>query len=67
MVIGTANPGGTVLGGTDPDSGALPIDLATGAVDPRGQRLLYASFTAGTFREPARARRSVIVPSNFSS
>ena len=26
-----------------------------------------ASFTAGTLREPASARRSVIVPSNFSS
>ena len=29
--------------------------------------IFSASFTAGTLREPSSARRSVIMPSNFSS
>jgi len=29
--------------------------------------IFSASFTAGTLREPAKARRRVMVPSNFSS
>ena len=43
----SATGGGRVLGGTDPDTNALLVDFATGAVDPSGQKLLYTNFAAG--------------------
>jgi uncharacterized protein (DUF1501 family) len=43
----SATGGGRVLGGTDADTQALPVDFTTGAVDPGGQNLLYTNFAAG--------------------
>ena len=47
MVMGGGIAGGRVLGGTDERLIGVPVDLATGAPDPRGDRLSAAAVIAG--------------------
>ncbi len=47
LVAGAGVRGSQVFGATDPDTIALAIDLATGALDPNGTKPLYSHFVAG--------------------
>jgi len=47
LVIGAGVAGGRTVGGTDDRLVGLPVDLATGAVDPAGRALLPENLVAG--------------------
>jgi hypothetical protein len=47
LLIGGGLPGGRVLGGTSDQLESLPVDLATGLVEPEGALAKYDNFAAG--------------------
>jgi uncharacterized protein (DUF1501 family) len=50
LVAGAGVRGGRVYGGTDRESVALAVDLATGAPDPNGTQAMYSHFVGGVLR-----------------
>ncbi|MEO8703684.1 MAG: DUF1501 domain-containing protein [Kofleriaceae bacterium] len=60
MVMGGGVDGGRVFGGTSDRVDALPVDLATGAVDPAGTLLTHDRFVGGILK-----LAGADVPTNF--
>jgi uncharacterized protein (DUF1501 family) len=47
MLLGAGVRGGRVIGATDDSLGALSLDLASGAADPKGRQLQTGNLVAG--------------------